>query len=684
VQLVKEFWIGVLGAVVTGLIFLAGILGTSRLEDALAVLPYVGAVAAVGFVACAAGVQIRAEGFRKWASQMFGIDLRTLAVMRIGIAISLLVDLWMRARDLEAHYSDNGIFPLSMIDGATFPSFFHMSDLSIHVLSGAVWYQAVLFIIEAALAVLLLVGYHTRIVTVGSWLLLVSMHTRNPLVMTGGDTLLRMLVFWGMFLPLGARYSIDSALNVSLSKRRTRIADAASFAMMVQVLCMYFMSGLLKNHDMWHVDGSAVYYALCLDMLTTRTGQYLLDFPMLLRGLTFFTLFLELAAPAVVFMPWRNAGFRFVFFLLFFGMHVGFWICMWIGVFPFVGMVAVSVFVPSMVWDWIGEKLAPAKHARPAIYCDAASTSCRSVALLLRELLMLPSVRVRRWRAERDNDAEPPHRFVVLDANGQRHARFDALVALVRSAPLFRPVAWLLSLRPLAAVGRLLCRLAASRRAFVDRLSGSCFALHKRRIGTFWPIQPLVVALLLFVVAYCLNALGIWERNWLRQPTTVTILGTPVKIDPTRIYNTGRHLRLDQNWGMFAPFPLLNDGWFVARGELADGSEVDVWSGRPFTFSKPESIADTYPNNRWRKYMELLSRRDRKGEYQYVNLQARFCKCLCQEWNEHNPAERHVRRIELFFVVERSRPPYVPLTHEPRRLVGYICPAPQDADAPAQ
>lgn len=680
-QLVKEFWFGVLGAVISGLIFFLAILATSRLDEFFSLLPYIGLVAGVSFIVCAAGCQICAEGIRKWASQMFGIDLRTLAVIRIGAAVAILVDLLMRARDLEAHYTDNGIFPLSMIEAAKFPDFFHMSDLSIHLLSGAVWYQAALFAIAAVLAVLLLVGYHTRVVTIGSWLLLVSMQTRNPLVIAGGDTLLRMLVFWSMFLPLGARYSIDRALNVSLSKRGSRIADVASFAMMVQVLLMYFISGLLKSHNMWHVDGSAVYYALSLDMLTTPVGRYLLDFPQLLRGLTFFTLFLELAAPAIVFMPWRNAGFRFAFFLLFFGMHAGFWICMWIGVFPFIGMVAVSVFVPSVVWDWIGGKLRPAKRDRPAIYCDAASRSCRSVALLMRELLMLPSVRVRRWRAGHDNGAEPSHRLVVVDVSGRRHVRFDALIALASSAPMFRPVAWLLSLRPLAAVGQWLCRLAAGHSVFLDRLSGCCFALRKRRMRTFWPVQPLILALLAFVVAYCVNTLGPFEKNWLRHANKVTILGRQVEIDPRRIYEYGRQMRLDQHWGMFAPYPLLDDGWFVARGELADGSEVDVWSGRPFTFERPESIAHTYPNNRWRKYMELL-RQHREPGHKYFRLQIRFCQYLCQRWNKNRPAETRVERLELYYVAERSRPPYVPLTHQPRRLLGYTCPVPQDIDSP--
>ena len=36
--------------------------------------------------------------------------------------------------------------------------------------------------------------------------MLTGIDNRNPLVIDGGDDFLRMLLFWGLFLPLGARW----------------------------------------------------------------------------------------------------------------------------------------------------------------------------------------------------------------------------------------------------------------------------------------------------------------------------------------------------------------------------------------------------------------------------------------------------------------------------------------------
>ncbi len=42
---------------------------------------------------------------------LFGIDIRSLALLRIGTACLLLADLAYRLPDLEAHYTDLGVLP---------------------------------------------------------------------------------------------------------------------------------------------------------------------------------------------------------------------------------------------------------------------------------------------------------------------------------------------------------------------------------------------------------------------------------------------------------------------------------------------------------------------------------------------------------------------------------------------
>jgi hypothetical protein len=53
----------------------------------------------------------------------------------------------------------------------------------------------------AATAVAL--GYYTRLAMFLSWYPVISLHDRNPIILHNGDGVLRLLLFWGMFLPLG-------------------------------------------------------------------------------------------------------------------------------------------------------------------------------------------------------------------------------------------------------------------------------------------------------------------------------------------------------------------------------------------------------------------------------------------------------------------------------------------------
>ncbi|MEK6249999.1 MAG: HTTM domain-containing protein, partial [Planctomycetales bacterium] len=300
-QAVKEFWVGgfvaalgVIAGFSYGELFGPPQFVPSVLKDLSNFTLFMGFV---GFIVGSTGMQIWKGGFSRWARQYFGIDPRSLAVIRIGLGAIVILDLWMRARDLTAHYTNEGILPLGLVNSK--------SILSLHVLSGEAWVQMMLFVTTALFAFLMLIGYRTRLMTVICWFLMMSLQCRNPQIASGGDTFLRVMLFWSMFLPLGARYSVDSALNLSFSKRRRRIADAATLALLIQLACVYGFSGALKTHPNWTTNGTAAYYALSLDMLTTPLAGYLLEFPKLLKASTFGVLYLERFAPLLIFFPWR-------------------------------------------------------------------------------------------------------------------------------------------------------------------------------------------------------------------------------------------------------------------------------------------------------------------------------------------------------------------------------------------
>ncbi len=277
-------------------------------------------------------------------ARLFAVDLRSLALLRISLAILIGVDLIARARDLTAHYTDLGIMPCSVaiMDNPI------ASVWSAHLWGGSFAYQAVLFSIAGALAVCLLLGYRTRVVTIVSWYLLISLHTRNHAITFGVDQLLRMLLFWSMFLPLGARWSLDS--RRAMTETPTRVLSAASAAILVQVFLVYFFAAQLKSGPTWY-DGTAVERTLNLYTTAEPFGRWLLQFPRVLEFLTYSSWTLEFFGAFLLFSPFFTVACRLVLIMAFATLQIGFSQTLNLGLFPWVSIAAMLPFAPSCVWD---------------------------------------------------------------------------------------------------------------------------------------------------------------------------------------------------------------------------------------------------------------------------------------------------------------------------------------------
>ncbi|WP_224447195.1 HTTM domain-containing protein [Haloprofundus salilacus] len=300
----------------------------------------------------------------------FGIDTRALAALRISLGLLLLVDLLLRARSLVAFYTDAGVFPRTLL----YEQYPTLSQMSIHPLSGAAWFQALLFLLAGLCALSLLLGYRTRLAVLLSFVLLVSLHARNPDVLNGGDSVLRRLLFWGLFLPLGERWSLD-ALRRS-EARRERIAGIASAALLVQVVLVYSVNAVFKlRGDLW-LDGEAVRYVLNLQQLTVLLGDTLAQFPALLRAFGWLWLAMVVASPLLLLLTGRL---RTAFVSLFVGMHLGMFLTMRIGLFPLVSIAALLVFLPSSAWNRAAARLSgPAESAATRLGVPAGLDRLRS------------------------------------------------------------------------------------------------------------------------------------------------------------------------------------------------------------------------------------------------------------------------------------------------------------------
>src|ERR1043165_6497011 len=98
--------------------------------------------------------------------------------------------------------------------------------------------QLMLFLLSFFCAVMMFIGYRTRLFTFLSWFMLLSLHNRNGLILQGGDDLLRMTLFWCMFIPWGEHYSYDSMRSWKVKENKS-ILNIAVIAYLLQICYIY-------------------------------------------------------------------------------------------------------------------------------------------------------------------------------------------------------------------------------------------------------------------------------------------------------------------------------------------------------------------------------------------------------------------------------------------------------------
>lgn len=277
------------------------------------------------------------ERARALYDRVFGMDLRALALFRISLGILLLIDLADRSRDVVAHYADGGALPRAVVPSAD-------GRLSFHMMSGDPIFQQGMMLLAALFALGLLLGYRTRLCVFASWVLNFSLQTRNPLVLYGGDIVLREILFWSNFLPLGRVYAVDARDAAPAA----RVSTVGTAAYLVQIALIYITTVLLKSGADWH-NGTAVWYALQIDHFTSPLGRELLAFPRALSVLTYLVYWFEALGPWLLLVP--RWWVRLPVVLGFMGMHLSFEAFMEIGLFPWISAASWLPLLPAEALD---------------------------------------------------------------------------------------------------------------------------------------------------------------------------------------------------------------------------------------------------------------------------------------------------------------------------------------------
>ncbi len=567
--------------------------------------------------------------------------------MRICIGFLILLDLIHRAANLSAHYGDLGI--LSRADTLTLSG--NKFFISLHMISGLPLVQGLLFLAAGVFAVMLIVGYRTRLAAIVSWILLLSLQARNPMVLQGADIVLRITLFWMLFLPLGSRWSLDRILGRIAQPRTAFVVSVATFAYLMQIGVFYLFTGLLKTGASWH-DGTALYYALSVDQLVRPFGRFLLSHPTLSSALTYFTIYLETYGAALFFIPWKRGFFQMIGVLLFALFQFGANISFHLGLFGPISIAATLGILPPYFWDSIVaplyKKLAARGASGLAIYYDGNCGFCKNMVFAIRKILIL-SPNTTTETATKENGTlailMEKNSWVVRDQTGREYFGFRALCEVFCYSPIFFWIAYPMRIPVVQKTGEWLYRIVARSRMQI------CLPEDTYPYKESTPTQILRAGkniLLIFLAVYVV----LWN------------VGTAgKKIIPRSLEWIAYTTRLDQSFNMFAPTPLVDDGWYVIPGILADGREVNLFKNGPklsrlgffpVSYEKPSMLARMYPDQRWQKYLMNIA------EKENVEYRLGYGKYLCRTWNKEHARNEQLLTFKIIFVLEQTPPPGTP------------------------
>ena len=119
----------------------------------------------------------------------FTIDLRALGLLRIAVGLLILSDLMLRSSDWLTFLGAEGLYGAELSRSLAEPW-----RLSLYWLFDDPRWTAALGLLAALAAIALTLGIRPWLSTLFSFLLLASLHNRNPLVLQGGDNLLLLLL----------------------------------------------------------------------------------------------------------------------------------------------------------------------------------------------------------------------------------------------------------------------------------------------------------------------------------------------------------------------------------------------------------------------------------------------------------------------------------------------------------
>jgi predicted DCC family thiol-disulfide oxidoreductase YuxK len=597
-----------------------------------------------------------------------GLDLRPLGLFRITFGFILTVatiDIEPILRDV---LSDEGMMPRSALLGGIARG----NRFSIFDVAGPYWVTIALWIIAVAACICLTVGWHSRISSIVAFFFVCGLHERNLLAFDGADNVIRVMLFWMMFMPLGARYSVDAVLRAA--RGLPTVTHASAYLMrlgQLQISWVYLNSFIHKwgGGNTWH-DGTALHYALGLEHLFARPfGQWFFNKPWFYVPGTYFTDVVECVFLIFVFFPFAQPKLKAVAIAGGVALHAGIWATMSVGNFSYLMTMAYPLlFEPEWVEWTIAQTRRLVGKGVTKVYYDGLCPLCRETTARLRGLDVFGNLTFIDFRekgaladAPKLSEAALEQRMHAVGEDGKVLAGYYAVVQVAKRLPALWPLGLLGQLPGASAIGVPLYDRIASRRKLQHRCDDASCAVPVPTPPFDW--LELVPAPLRTAFRWTFRstlAVLMVGCFWFALPSDAQIIIPPGLPSPFggKIYKVPnlpgpwhdvvQEVELWQVWDMFSPNPMDTDLWLKGVGELTDGTSVDVLHGLGGGPLPPP--IPTFMFSRWTKFINNLA----YAEQPTLLEAGRF---ICREWNNSKPPWRAQLKTFKIYREQRKTPP---------------------------
>jgi hypothetical protein len=445
------------------------------------------------------------------------VDARTLGFFRICFGLHLLANLYDRTKGIDAlaFYTNEGVLPNHF---ALFAPMGERQWSLLYPFSTPAQVQVAFTFIGLVYAAYV-VGWCTKLAQILVVVCLLSLTNRNLILQNGGIVVTNVVAIWTMFLPLGARFSVDHLLKslrerqektpAELNDRTPMIRSDATYArvaflgIVLNFACIYFFNYAHKTGSTWR-EGSAIHWVLWQNRIATIWAAMLrMHEPAWLSPvLTRSTLIIEAVLPVLLLFPAGQKWTRRAAILAIWSLHCGISLMMTLGPFSYSMMAFSLLLISADDWNFIGRALSW-KGPRRTIFYDPTSSQHHCIARVLARLDV-------RGRLEFKDSREA-------------HANDSADERPSRDAPVKR---W----------------MATIRRGFGE-----------------------ILALVLLVTL----GTQVATDNWIIPERF------RVKHRPQVMREIVDYLRLPQGWSMFSPEAPKEDGTIVIDAILSDGRHID-------------------------------------------------------------------------------------------------------------